>query len=470
MPKISRVLIANRGEIAVRVIRAAQALGIETVAVYSDPDAGTLATRLADHRLALLGSTAKDTYLNQKKLIAAAIQSGADAIHPGYGFLSENAEFAAAVEAAGLLYLGPQSALIRMMGDKNEARKAAQACGVPVVPGTEPGLSVSEFKTFAASVGYPVIFKAVAGGSGRGMRIVFQPEELESKYKEASAEAESAFGNGSVFLEKFIEKPRHIEVQVFGDGQGGGVHFGERECSLQRRYQKLVEECPAPRLHPHLRESICAAAVQLIKGVQYLGAGTVECIVAGGESADSPFYFLEMNTRIQVEHPVTEEVYGVDLVQLQFSLLMNGSLGISQEDIHAHGHAIEFRIYAENPAENFRPSTGQILYLSRAGGPGVREDSWVESGSRVSPFYDAMLSKLIISGKDRAQALSRAKQVLDEYVLEGIPSTLGFLRWLVRHPDYLQGKVDVGWIERSYKGELVSSRAVGPLNLPEEIG
>ena len=299
------------------------------------------------------------------------------------------------------------------------------------------------------------------------MRIVTQAADLGGKLAEASAEAEAAFSNGQVFLEKFIERPRHIEVQIFGDGAGEAVHFGERECSLQRRYQKLVEESPAPGLHPELREKICAAAVKLVREVKYSGAGTVECIVSGGTEANSPFYFLEMNTRIQVEHPVTEEVTGFDLVALQFSLLQTGALGVKQEEIPTRGHAIEFRLYAENPAENFRPSTGRIKYLSRPGGPGVREDSWVEAGTRVSAFYDAMLSKLIIWGRTREEALQRARQTLDEYVLEGVPSTLGFHRWLLREKDFLKGQVDVGWIERTYKGELLPPCSVGPLSLPE---
>lgn len=466
MAKISRVLVANRGEIAVRVMRAAHRLGIESVAVYSEADSGAQHVRLATHRISLGASTAKDSYLNQRKLIAAALQSGADAIHPGYGFLSENAAFAKAVEDSGLLFIGPKSQHIALMGDKNQARKKAAELGVPVVPGTEPGMPAPELIAFAEKVGFPVIIKAVAGGSGRGMRIVEHRDELEGKLAEASAEAASAFGNGDVFLEKFIVKPRHIEVQVFGDGKGGAIHFGERECSLQRRYQKLVEEAPAPNLHPKLRERICAAAVALVRGVQYSGAGTVECIVAGGTTEDSPFYFLEMNTRIQVEHPVTEEVTGADLVALQFRLVENGELGIQQSQIETRGHAIEFRVYAENPAENFRPALGTVRYLSRAGGPGVREDGWVESGSRVSPFYDAMLSKLIIWGQTRDEAIGRAREALDAYVLEGMPTTLGFHRWLLRQPDYLAAHVDVGWIERSYRGELVGPRAVGPLTLP----
>lgn len=466
MPKISKVLIANRGEIAVRIIRAAKSLGIKTVAVFSEVDAGALHVRLADERVALMGSAAKETYLNQTKLISAAIQSGADAVHPGYGFLSENAEFAAAVENAGLIFVGPKSALIKLMGDKNEARQAAQKCGVPVVPGTAPGVKLEDLKEFATKVGFPVIIKAVAGGSGRGMRIVLHADDLGGKLAEASAEAEAAFGNGQVFVEKFIERPRHIEIQVFGDGEGGALHFGERECSLQRRYQKLVEECPAPRLHPELRSKLHEAAVSLVSGVKYSGAGTVECIVAGGETPDSPFYFLEMNTRIQVEHPVTEEVYGVDLVALQFRLLNEGKLPFTQEQIQPKGHAIEFRVYGENPAEGFRPSAGSIKYISRAGGPGVREDSWVEAGTRISTFYDALLSKLIIYAADRDEALRRAREVLDEYLVEGLPTTLGFHRWLLRQADYLKAQVDVGWIERHYKGELLSPHVVGPLKLP----
>lgn len=469
MGTLKRVLIANRSEIAVRVIRAARDMGIESVAVYSDADEGALHVRLADKRIALGGSSAKDTYLNRDKIINAAIQSGADCVHPGYGFFAENADFAAAVKAAGLTLIGPSPEAIALMGDKDQARKVAEKHGVPIVPGSTTGVDLKTFKSLAEKIGYPVMIKAVAGGSGRGIRVAEKAEELESKIAEVEREALAAFGNKEIILEKFIVKPRHIEVQVFGDTHGNVVHFCERECSLQRRHQKVVEEAPAPNLHPELRERICKAAVAMAQAVNYVGAGTVEFLVEGGTEAKSNFYFLEMNTRIQVEHPVTEMVTGVDLVKLQFLVAMGEKIGLSQKDIKATGHALEFRVNAENPAENWSPTAGKILYVSRAGGPGVREDGWIESGSRVSTFYDSLLSKVIVYGATREEALTRARRCLNEYVVEGLETTLGFHRWVLKQPPFIEGQVDVKWIEREYRGELVPASSVGPLELPPVV-
>jgi len=464
--KISRILVANRGEIAVRIIRAARESGIESVAVYSDADESALHVRLADRRVALGGSTAKESYLNQEKLIDAAIQTNSDAVHPGYGFLAENASFAAAAEAAGLVFIGPKAEVIRLMGDKDLARKKAVEAGVPVVPGTEAGADLEELKKFSAKIGYPVMIKAVAGGSGRGMRLVEKETDFDELLSQAQAEAESAFKNRAVIVEKCIVRPRHIEIQVFGDHAGSVLHFGERECSMQRRHQKVVEEAPAIRLHPKLREKICKAAVKLAKAVGYTGAGTMEFLVEGGEREDSPFYFLEMNTRIQVEHPVTEAVYGVDLVRLQLGVAAGGELPMSQKDLRPAGHALEFRVYAEDTAKEFRPQTGTIRYISRPAGPGIREDSWVEAGSRISAFYDSLLAKLVVWGATREEAIARARRALDEFVVEGFETTLGFHRWLVRQPAFSEGALDIKWIEREYHGEKVHARSTGPFRLP----
>lgn len=460
---IKRLLVANRGEIAVRVIRAARELGIETVSVYSNPDAGSKHHRLADHSVSLDGSTARETYLNQEKLLLAITQSGADAVHPGYGFFAENADFAQAVGKLGAIFVGPKPETILRMGDKERARNEATAAGVPVVPGTEAGLTISQFRQFAAEIGYPVLVKAVAGGSGRGMRVVESESELEAKIAEAEKEAQAGFGNPRVLIEKYIAAPRHIEVQVFSDSFDTHCHVAERECSVQRRHQKLIEEAPAPNLDPKLRKKICESAVALCKKVGYLGAGTAEFIVPSGENREGNFYFLEMNTRIQVEHPVTEAATGIDLVKEQLQVASGKPLSFTQKQVACVAHAMEFRVYAEDPQTNFSPRTGAIEYISRVGGPGVREESWVESGSVLSPHYDALLSKIIISAPTRGEAIARARATLDEYVVDGIQTTLGFHRWLLRQPDFIDGKVDVNWIARTYRGEMSPPRLVSAL-------
>lgn len=466
MTKIKKLLIANRGEIAARIARAARDEGIKSVAVYSDADAGTLHTRLADERIRLGAGSAKESYLNMEKVLAAVIQSGADAVHPGYGFFAENSRFAAEVKKLGVRFVGPSPDCIELMGDKHNARELAIKCKVPVVPGTGAGVGVVELKKFGSEIGFPIMIKAVAGGSGRGMRIVENDAAVEEMFKQATLEAEGAFGNGSVIAEKQIIQPRHIEVQVFGDSHGSVVHFGDRECSVQRRHQKLIEEAPAPRLHPKLREKIRSAAVRLAAEVGYVGAGTVEFLVSGGDNEGDPFYFLEMNTRIQVEHPVTEEVTGVDLVRLQLRVAGGEPLSLKQEEIRISGHAIEYRINAEDVTADFRPVTGELVYVSRVAGPGVREDGWVESGSVVSPFYDSLLSKIIISGDNREDALQRSRRVLDESLFEGIATTLPFHRWLLRETAFAESAIDVRWIEREYKGGQLGGTTVGPLDLP----
>lgn len=463
--KFLRILVANRGEIAVRVIRAIQELGMEAVAVYSEVDEGAMHTRLADKRIALKGNSAKDSYLNSEKIINAAIQSGADAIHPGYGFFSENAEFAKKVIENKICFIGPSPKTISLMGDKNVARQIAIKAKVPVVPGTQAGLDIKELIKFASKVNYPVLIKAIAGGSGRGMRVVNSENEFLQKIQEAQTEAEAAFGNKEIIVEKYLKNPRHIEVQVFADSYGKVIHLFERDCSLQRRHQKILEEAPAPNLNPKLRERILKAAVKLTKAVEYSGAGTLEFLVENPKLAKSGFYFLEMNTRIQVEHTVTEEITGIDLVKEQILVAAGQPLQYSQKDIKVSGHAIQFRVYGENPANNFSPCTGKITYISRPGGIGVREDTWVEAGSKLSPHYDALLSKLIIKAPTRELAIARAKAYLQHYNIEGLDNTLTFHRWVMEQPDFLEANYFTKWIESNYQGEAIYAKSTGPLKV-----
>lgn len=465
MQKINRILIANRGEIAVRILRTVQAAGLDGIVIYSDSDAGTLPVRLAEQKIALHGNRAQETYLDIEKITTAIVQSGADAVHPGYGFLAENAEFATAVNKHAK-FIGPSVDVIRKLGDKDLARKAAVIAGVPVVPGIEdvPKEAMSDA---AKRVGYPLMIKAVAGGSGRGMRIVREESQLSELYGQARREAMSAFGRDEVIFERYIERARHIEVQIVADEHGSVIALGERECSLQRRHQKLVEECPAPKIHPTVRNKLHRYAVSLSKSVGYSSLGTVEFLVGGGESKDSEIYFLEMNTRIQVEHPVTEAVFGVDLVELQLKI----AGGVKLKTILTHppepkGHAIQFRVNAEDVTAEFKPASGEIKHLSRIGGPGVREDGWIESGSVVSPYYDNLLSKLIIWGEDRNQAISRARVALGEYLVEGLHTTLPFHRWIVGERDFIEGNVDTDWVKRNYHGQVGIAKSVGPLELP----
>lgn len=466
---LKRVLIANRGEIAIRIIRAARELGIETVVVYSEADQGSLAVRLADQAISLGASSARESYLNQEKLIEAAIQSGADCLHPGYGFFAENAEFAAKVQKEGIVFIGPTPEVIALMAAKDRAREVAIKAGAPVVPGAPLNEGGKTLQAQAAAIGYPLMLKAVAGGSGRGMRLVQEAAELEAACAEAKKEAMASFGDDAMLIERFVEHPRHVEVQVFADSQGNVVHLGERDCSIQRRHQKLVEEAPAPKLHAKLRKGLHQTAVDICKEVNYLGAGTIEFLVENGSSPKGSFYFLEMNTRIQVEHPVTEEVFGVDLVKEQFRVAQGEALSFSQKDLKVRGHSMEFRVYAEDSKAQFKPATGSIRYISRAGGRGVREDSWVEAGSKLSAYYDSLLSKIIVTAGSREEVLERAKQVLGEYVLEGLPTTLGFHRWLLEQQDFSDVNYDVTWLERSYNGEQVHGHGLGPLQLPEKL-
>ena len=442
-----KILIANRGEIAVRIIRACRELHVAPVAVYSEADAAALHVRLADEAYLLGAAPSAESYLRIDRIIAAAKGSGAEAIHPGYGFLAENAEFARAVADAGLVFIGPSPAAIELMGSKTNARRAAQAAGAPVVPGTTaPLASLAEAHATAATLGYPVMLKAAAGGGGKGMRLVATEAELPSAFETARSEAESAFGDAAVYLEKAIERPRHIEIQVFADAHGHCVHLGERECSIQRRHQKVIEECPSPIEDAAvLRMAMGETAVQIARAAAYVGAGTVEFLVSDVTRA---FYFLEMNTRLQVEHPVTELVTGIDLVREQITVAAGAPLSFTQDEIAWRGHAIECRVYAEDPAQNFMPSPGRINSLRLPQGPGVRDDGGIYAGAEVSIYYDPLISKLAVWGRTRAEAIDRLRRALDEYTVGGIKTTLPFFRAVVRDAEFIAGRLDTGFIAR----------------------
>lgn len=443
--KVKKLLIANRGEIALRIHRACEALGIKTALVASDPDTTSLAATEIPEVIALGGSTARDSYLNGAKIIEAAVKSRCDAIHPGYGFLSEDPDFAQAVIDAGLIFVGPSPASIRALGVKTTARATVIKAGVPVTPGSAGGLSDTELAKASESIGFPIIIKAAAGGGGRGMRIVREVSELKSSLERARAEALKNFGSDSVYLERYIEEPRHVEVQIFGDQHGNIVHFGTRDCSSQRRHQKLLEEAPAPFLDPETRERIHAAAVAAAKSVGYYNAGTAEFLVKGGE-----FYFLEINTRIQVEHPITEAVTGIDLVQLQIKVAMGEPLPVAQQDITFSGHAIELRINAEDVTENFRPAIGQISDWHRPQTPLLREDCGYRSGDSVSPFYDSLISKVIVHAPTRSQAIFHCFQILKDYKVSGVPTTIPFHGWILANPDFQETGIDIGYVERYF--------------------
>ena len=437
-----RVLVANRGEIALRIVRACRTAGIEAVAAYSDADADARWVRLADAAERLGGSPAAKSYLNTEAVLRAAKESGADAVHPGYGFLSENAGFARSVADAGLLFVGPPPDVIEKMGDKATARRIAEEAGVPVVPGSGPVDDVAQARAAAAEIGYPLLVQAAAGGGGRGIRPVGGPDDLAEVLPTARAEATSSFGDGAVYLERLVERARHIEVQILADAHGNVVHAYERDCSVQRRRQKLIEEAPAPGLAPQIRSAITAAAVRLARHVGYRSAGTVEFLL--GE--DGSFYFIEMNTRIQVEHPVTECVTGLDLVAEQLRIAAGEPLTVAQDDIALTGAAIELRINAEDPDNGFLPSPGELLGFDLPGGPGVRVDTGFSPGDRISPFYDSMIAKLVCWGADREHALARARQALAELRIEGVHSTAGLHERLLDDPELRAGEVHTGWL------------------------
>jgi len=439
-----KVLIANRGEIAVRIIRACQEAGVASVQAYSSADADTAPVRMADEAVCIGGPKPAESYLDSAALLRAADQTNADAVHPGYGFLSENADFAAAVQDAGLVYIGPQPEVIRMMGDKVEARQCAIRAGVPVIPGSEGTISSEEEAVSIANViGYPVLMKAAAGGGGRGMRVAHNERELRDKLATAMSEAQTAFGSSDVYLEKFLERIRHIEVQVIGDGVNV-IHLGDRDCSIQRRHQKLVEEGPAAILDESLEDEIRQAAKALASSVGYRSAGTVEFVV---DPASRKFYFIEMNTRIQVEHPVTELLTGIDLIKMQLAIAGGGSLPMQQKDIRIQGHAIEIRINAENPDKGFIPCAGRITDFVMPSGPGIRVDTHAYAGYELPTHYDSLLAKVIVWGQDRNEALARLRRALGESRIEGITTNLAFHRRLLQEGDFLQNNTHTRFIK-----------------------
>jgi acetyl-CoA carboxylase, biotin carboxylase subunit len=438
-----KILIANRGEIALRILRACKELGIATVAVHSTADADAMHVRLADESVCIGPPAAAESYLNVPRLLAACEITGADAIHPGYGFLSENARFAEILEEHNITFIGPTSEHIRIMGDKIAAKETAKKLGIPVVPGSDGALT-SEVQAMkvAKAMGFPVLVKAASGGGGRGMKLARSAEELDSAVKTAKAEAKAAFGDDAVYLEKYLTRPRHIEIQVFGDGKGNAIHLGERDCSLQRRHQKVWEESPSPALNAKQRADIGATCAKAMQKLKYRGAGTVEFLYEDGE-----FYFIEMNTRLQVEHPVTEAVTGLDLVLEQIRVAAGNGLSVKQEDVTFSGHAIECRINAEN-ARTFRPSPGKITYYHPPGGLGVRVDSGIYQGYRIPPYYDSLIGKLIVSGKTRTECLMRLKRGLGEFVIDGIETTIPLFQDLVQNPDIQNGLYDIHWLEK----------------------
>jgi acetyl-CoA carboxylase, biotin carboxylase subunit len=441
-----KVLIANRGEIAVRIIRACQELGISTVAVYSQADKEALHVQLADEAYCIGPHLSKESYLKQVNLLSVATITGVDAIHPGYGFLAENAEFAELCGASNITFIGPSPEAIQKMGAKAVARETMKAAGVPIVPGTDGIIdNVEEALITAREIGFPVIIKATAGGGGKGMRVAQTEAQLQKAVSMAQQEAETAFGNAGVYLEKYVEEPRHIEIQVLGDTQGNVIHLGERDCSIQRRHQKLIEEAPSPALDEDLRQKMGEAALKAAKAVNYTGAGTVEFLLDKHRN----FYFMEMNTRIQVEHPVTEMVTGVDLIKEQLMVAAGYPLSISQEEIVISGWSIECRINAENPAKNFMPSPGKIEAYHPPGGLGVRIDSAAYHGYAIPPFYDSMIAKLIVHGKTRNEAIARMKRALNEFLISGVETTIPFHIALLEHEDFINGNFNTKFLENN---------------------
>jgi acetyl-CoA carboxylase biotin carboxylase subunit len=438
-----KVLIANRGEIALRIHRACREMGIQTVAVHSTADSDAMHVRLADESVCIGPPPARDSYLNIPAILSAATIAGADAIHPGYGFLSENARFAEAVEAHGFTFIGPTPEHIRMMGDKIVAKQTAEELGLPLVPGSPgPVGALEEIVELGGRIGWPVLIKAVAGGGGRGMKVVNGADGAAEAFSLARAEAKAAFGNDAVYVEKYLGAPRHIEIQVLGDGLGDGVHLGERDCSLQRRHQKVLEEAPSPALNPEQRRQIGELAAAAVRKLKYRGAGTMEFLFQ-----DGAFYFIEMNTRLQVEHPITEAVTGIDLVREQIRIAAGGPLALGQKDIVFHGHAIECRVNAENP-ETFTPSPGKVIDYHPPGGLGVRVDSGLYAGYSIPPFYDSMVAKLIVSGPSRNECLMRLRRSLEEFVIGGIETTIPLHQKIIQQPEFIDGEYNIHWLEK----------------------
>lgn len=452
MTKITKLLVANRGEIAVRVMRSVREMGIKTVAVYSEADRKALHVRYADEAVLIGPPPSSESYLRMEKIIAAAKQTGANAIHPGYGFLSENEDFAKLCEQEGIIFVGPSAAAIELMGSKLAAKAAVAKFNVPLVPGTsEPITDINAAKKIASEIGYPVLIKASAGGGGKGMRVVENEQSFQEQMERAVSEATSAFGDGSVFIEKYITKPRHIEFQVFGDKHGNVVHLFERECSIQRRHQKVVEEAPSAILTPEKRKAMGEAAINVAKSCGYYGAGTVEFIL----DENLNFYFLEMNTRLQVEHPVTEEITGLDLVKLQIAVAQGEQLPFKQDDLKITGHAIEVRVYAEDPANNFLPDIGKLQTYKRPQGHGIRVDDGFEQGMEIPFYYDPMIAKLIAHADTRAGAIEKMKRAIDEYSITGLETTLGFCRFVMEHDAFTSGNFDTRFVENYFKPEVL---------------
>lgn len=453
-----KILVANRGEIALRIMRACRELGVESVAVHSEADVDALHVKYADESVCVGRRTSAESYLNVPNIVAAAEVTGADAVHPGYGFLAENADFAEICAENGFVWIGPAADVIRRMGDKAAARSTAVAAGVPVVPGSPSVIGTAdEAVSFAAEVGYPVIVKASAGGGGKGMRVAGDEEQLRKGFVTARSEAAAAFGDDSVYVEKYLTNPRHVEIQILGDSHGNVVHLGERDCSVQRRHQKLIEESPSPAVDPDLRERMGADAVKLARAVGYASAGTVEFLL----DEDGSYYFMEMNTRIQVEHPVSEMVTGIDLMKWQISVAAGDALKFGQDDIEIFGHSIECRINAEDPARDFLPSPGLISGFHAPGGPGVRVDSHIYAGYRVPPYYDSLLAKLIVHGRDRAEALDRMRRALGECVVEGVPTSIPFHQEVLDHPVFVAGEATTRFLDDTLDSlkEVIRSRA-----------
>jgi acetyl-CoA carboxylase biotin carboxylase subunit len=454
--KINKILVANRGEIALRIMRSARELGIATVGVYSDADRKALHVRFADEAVNIGKPPSAESYLRIEKIIEAAKRTGADAIHPGYGFLSENEDFAAAVEAAGLIFIGPSPESIELMGSKLAAKAAVAKFNVPLVPGTsEPITDVAAARAVASKIGYPVLIKASAGGGGKGMRIVNSEPEFQEQMERAISEATSAFGDGSVFIEKYITRPRHIEFQIFGDQHGNVVHLFERECSIQRRHQKVVEEAPSSVLTPALRATMGEAAVNVAKAANYFGAGTVEFIM--DEKLD--FYFLEMNTRLQVEHPVTEEITGLDLVKLQIHVAEGNKLPFTQDELSFSGHAIEVRVYAEDPSNNFLPDIGTLTTYKRPQGHGIRVDDGFEQGMEIPFYYDPMIAKLVASAQSREAAIEKMIRAIDEFEITGLETTLRFCRFVMQHESFRSGNFDTRFVENFFTPHAMDNTA-----------
>ncbi len=448
----SKILIANRGEVALRIMRACKELGVKTVAVYSTEDADTYPVHYADEAVCIGPAPSNRSYLVIPNIIAAALNTGAEAIHPGYGFLAENAEFARACEDNDLIFIGPSADCIDRMGDKSAARETMRTCGVPTVPGSNGCLdTVQEAQSFANRVGYPVLIKATGGGGGKGMRVVDNSADLEAAYRAARTEADAAFGNDEVYLEKLVQDPRHVEIQVLADNFGNSVSLCERDCSVQRRHQKLIEEAPSPALDQELRRAMSIAAIKAVRAVNYRNAGTVEFLL----DDDGHFYFMEMNTRVQVEHPVTEQITGVDIIKEQLRIASGEPMSCaSRAPFAPFGHAMEFRINAEDPDHDFRPCPGTITKFEAPAGPGVRVESYVHTGSRISPYYDSLVAKLIVYGQDREEVLARGRRALDEFVIEGVETTLSFHRRILDNEVFRAGKATTKFIE-TQMGDIV---------------